>query len=182
MHADENWLNELSRQVIGCAFTVLNGLGAGFLERVYENALAHELRKAGLAVEQQHGITVTYDGIVVGEYVVDLMVEQALVVELKAAEALDRAHHAQCINYLKAADRRLGLLLNFGNPRLEIRRVANGLSTPPSACFAASPVLSALGPCSAPAFAGVPLIGETTVARRHRSGRWSSQRKLVRAY
>jgi GxxExxY protein len=126
MHADGDKINSLSRQVIGCAFTVLNTLGAGFLEKVYENALAHELRKAGLAVQQQQGITIMYDGTEVGAYVIDLIVEQTLLVELKAAKALDPAHHAQCINYLKASGLRLGLLLNFGNPRLEIKRVANG--------------------------------------------------------
>lgn len=83
MHADGDRLNDLSRQVIGCAFTVLNGLGAGYLEKVYENALAVELRMAGLAVAQQHGIRVHYRGVLVGEYIVDLMVEQELLVELK---------------------------------------------------------------------------------------------------
>jgi GxxExxY protein len=126
-HADEDRLNDLSRRVIGCALIVLNALGAGFLEKVYENALAHELRKAGLAVTQQHGVSVMYDGMVVGEYVIDLMIEQALLVELKATKALDEAHHAQCLNYLKASGMRLGLLLNFGKPRMEIKRVANGL-------------------------------------------------------
>jgi GxxExxY protein len=76
MHADGVRLNELSGRVIGCAFTVLNTLGAGFLEKVYENSLAHELRKAGLDVVQQRSLTVTYDGVVVGQYFVDLMVEQ----------------------------------------------------------------------------------------------------------
>ncbi len=127
MPANEDRPNALSHQVIGCAFTVLNTPGAGFLEKVYENALAHELRKAGLAIEQQKGVTVMYDGIEVGAYVIDLIVEQTLLVELKAAKALDQAHHAQCINYLKASGLRLGLLLNFGTPRLEIKRVANGL-------------------------------------------------------
>jgi GxxExxY protein len=76
-----------SGRVIGCAFTVLNALGAGFLGKVYGNALALELRKAGLDVVQQRGLTVTYDGVVVGQYFVDLMVGQALLVELKAASA-----------------------------------------------------------------------------------------------
>ena len=98
MHADENGLNDLSRQVIGCAFTVLNTLGVGFVEKVYENAMTIELRKNGLAVEQQHDLTVLYNGIVVGEYVADLMIEQALLVELQAVKALDHTHHAQCIN------------------------------------------------------------------------------------
>jgi GxxExxY protein len=127
MHADENRLNELSGGVIGCAFTVLNTLGVGFLEKVYENALAHGLRKTGLTVMQQRGVTVTYDGVVVGEYCVDLLVEHVLLVELKTVKALDEAHRAQCINYLKAIDQQLCLLLNFGNPRLEIKRVANRL-------------------------------------------------------
>lgn len=127
MHADENKLNELSGNVIGCAFTVLNALGAGFLEKVYENALVHELRKRGLAATQQRGITVTYDGTVVGEYFVDLLVDEALLVELKTVKALDEAHRAQCVNYLKATGLHLCLLLNFGNARLEIKRIVNGL-------------------------------------------------------
>ena len=127
MHADDDQLNAVSRQVIGCAFTVLNTLGVGFLERVYENALAHEIRKAGLAVQQQHGLTVMYDGVVVGDYIVDLVVARSLMVELKAVRALDAAHHAQCLNYLKASGLRLGLLLNFGTQRLEIKRVVNGM-------------------------------------------------------
>ena len=125
MHADENRLNELSGGVIGCAFTVLNTLGVGFLKKVYENALAHEIRKAGLTVMQQRGVTVTYDGIVVGEYCMDLLVAQVLLVELKTVKALDEAHRARCVNYLKATDLQLCLLLNFGNPRLEIKRMAN---------------------------------------------------------
>ena len=113
--------------MIGCAFTVLNTLGAGFLERVYENALAFELRAAGLSVAQQSGAIVYYHDQVVGEYFVDLLVEDVLLVELKIAKALDDAHQLQCINYLKATDLRLCLLLNFGRPRLEIKRVAHGL-------------------------------------------------------
>ncbi|HEY4172296.1 MAG TPA: GxxExxY protein [Rhodopila sp.] len=92
-HADENRLNDRSGCVIGCAFTVLNALGAGFLEKIYENALAHELRKAGLAVVQQHGVSVMYNGMVVSEYVADLMIEQALLVELKATRPAFRHVH-----------------------------------------------------------------------------------------
>jgi GxxExxY protein len=127
MNADEERVNRLSECVIGCAFRVINGLGAGFLEKVYENALVHELRKDGLTVAQQHGITVEYDGIVVGEYAVDLLVEAIMIVELKAIKALDSAHTAQCLNYLKASGLQLCLLLNFGNSRLEIQRIAHGL-------------------------------------------------------
>jgi GxxExxY protein len=127
MHADEIRTNELSERIIGCAFRVLNTLGAGFLEKVYENALAHEMREAGLSLEQQKGIAVYYNGMVVGEYVADLVVEDTVVVELKASKALDSAHTAQCINYLKATGLHLCLLLNFSRPRLEIHRIAHEL-------------------------------------------------------
>jgi GxxExxY protein len=79
----EDGLNELSRTVIGCAWAVARALGSGFAEKVYENALAHELRKRGLAVVQQRGVTVLYDDVAVGEYATDLLVEDAVVVELK---------------------------------------------------------------------------------------------------
>jgi GxxExxY protein len=127
MHADKDRANRLSELVIGCAFRVINTLGAGFLEQVYENALAHELRKSGLAVEQQHGITVTYDDVVVGEYAADLLVEGTIIVELKAIKGLDTVHTAQCLNYLKATGLHLCLLLNFGKSRLEIQRIVHGL-------------------------------------------------------
>jgi GxxExxY protein len=127
MNADEVVLNDLTDRIIGCALTVSNALGAGFLEKVYENALAHELRKAGLAVAQQHGVTVTYDGVLAGEYAVDLLVQGAVIVELKATKAVAEIHRAQCINYLRAAGIHVCLLLNFGNPRLEIKRIVLGL-------------------------------------------------------
>jgi GxxExxY protein len=127
MHADDIRPNEVSERIIGCAFRVLNTLGTGFLEKVYENALALEMREAGLAVAQQKGITVCYKGVAVGEYVADLVVEGTVIVELKASKTLDPVHTAQCINYLKATGLRLCLLLNFGKPRLEIHRVAHEL-------------------------------------------------------
>ncbi len=126
-HADRHRLNELSGSVIGCAFTVLNTLGTGFLEKVYENALAIELHEAGFAVAQQRGVTVMYHGAVVGEYFVDLLVDDSILVELKAVKALDEAYNAQCINYLEATGLHLCLLLNFGQPRLEIKRVVHRL-------------------------------------------------------
>jgi GxxExxY protein len=122
MHTDNSGINALSQRVIGCAYQVLNTLGVGFLEKVYENALVHELRKADLHVEQQHKVTVHYDNIIVGEYAIDVLVENAIIIELKAARALDSAHIAQCLNYLKATSLPMCLLLNFGKPRLEIRR------------------------------------------------------------
>ena len=120
-------MNALTERVIGCAYRVSNRLGVGFLEKVYENALAHELRKAGVRVEQQKLLTVTYDGVVVGEYAADLFVEECLIVELKVARELDKAHMAQCLNYLKVSDLRLCLLMNFAKSRVDVRRVANGI-------------------------------------------------------
>jgi GxxExxY protein len=130
-HADAQWLNELSGKVIGAAFNVLNTLGAGYLEKVYENALAIELRENGFAVEQQYGMTVIYKGKVVGEYFADLLVNNTLLIELKVARALEDIHHQQCINYLKATGLRLCLLLNFAKPRPEIKRVVDGLQYQP---------------------------------------------------
>ncbi|MCX5643255.1 MAG: GxxExxY protein [Phycisphaerae bacterium] len=118
-------MNELTEKVIRCAFTVSNTLGCGFLEKVYENALAHELRKAGMKAEQQHEISVYYDGVAVSEYAADLLVEGVLLLELKAVKDLDDIHLAQCLNYLRATKLRLCLLINFGKPKLEVRRIAN---------------------------------------------------------
>jgi GxxExxY protein len=120
-------INLLSKRIIGCALSVLHGLGTGYLEKVYERALAHELRKGGLVVSQQHPMVVRYDGVVVGEYAVDLLVEHSVLVELKVAKAIDEIHLAQCLNYLKGTGLQLCLLLNFGKPRLEIKRIVRGL-------------------------------------------------------
>ena len=121
---------------------VINTPGAGFLEKVYENALAFEVRAAGLSAVQQFGAKVHYKNILVGEYFVDLMVNNVLLVGLKIVKALDDVHRMQCINYLEATGLQLCLLLNFGKPRLEIKRVAHGLNrTAPSACFACNAFL-----------------------------------------
>jgi len=116
-------LNALTEKGIGCAYKVSNGLGSGFLEKVYENALSHEISKTGLVVKQQHALKVWYDGALVGEYVADLIVEEKILVELKALKALDEIHQAQCINYLRATGYRICLLINFGKPRIEVRRI-----------------------------------------------------------
>ena len=88
MNANETVLDHLMERIIGRALTVSNALGAGFLEKVYENALVHELRKTGLAVAQQRGVTVMYDGVIVGHYAVDLLVQESVIVELKAIKAV----------------------------------------------------------------------------------------------
>ncbi|KAF0220410.1 MAG: hypothetical protein FD174_1311 [Geobacteraceae bacterium] len=117
---------DITERIIGCAYKVANTLGAGFLEKVYENAMAHELRKERLEVGQQSPVTVYYDGIVAGEYVADLIVESVILVELKAVKTLDSIHLAQCMNYLKATGLSVCLLINFGSPRIEVKRIING--------------------------------------------------------
>ena len=102
-------------------------MGNGFLEKVYENALAHELRKSGFAVKQQKSIKVYYDGIVVGDYIADLLVQDAVLVELKAIKILDGIHVAQCLNYLRATGLKVCILLNFGTPKVQIQRLVNHL-------------------------------------------------------
>ncbi len=116
-------LNDVTHRILGCAFTVSNQLGCGFLEKVYENALAHELRKNGLKAAQQQSVQVFYDGVVVGDYSVDVLVEEQVLVELKAVKALDEVHVAQCLNYLRATRLPVCLLMNFGKPRLEYKRL-----------------------------------------------------------
>ena len=116
-------LNAISEQIIGAAFRVSNTLGNGFVEKVYENALAIELRGAGLNVEQQKPLRVLYNDAVVGAFACDMLVEGCVMIELKAATALDEVHLAQCLNYLKGSGLQLCLLLNFGRPKLEVRRV-----------------------------------------------------------
>jgi GxxExxY protein len=122
MNTDDAEFGGLSERIIGCAFAVSNTLGVGFVEKVYENALAFELRRAGVSVEQQAAVIVRYEGVVVGEYAVDLLVEGTVIVELKAVRGFDDVHFSQCLNYLKATGLRLCLLVNFGKPRVEVRR------------------------------------------------------------
>jgi GxxExxY protein len=113
---------ELTRQIIGCAYKVYNTMGHGFLESVYENCMLIELRKLGLRVENQHKIKVFYDGQVVGDSEADLFVEGVVIVELKAVRTLLQVHEVQLVNYLKATGIDVGLLLNFGEQRVEVKR------------------------------------------------------------
>jgi GxxExxY protein len=112
----------LTEQIIGYCYRVANELGYGFLEKVYENALAHELRKAKVDFVQQKGIEVFYDGVNVGNYLADLIVEGRVLVELKSALAIEDAHVAQCLHYLKATNLETCLLINFAKSKVEIRR------------------------------------------------------------
>ena len=115
----------LTERIIGCAFAVANALGPGFLEKVYENALAHELRKAGLVVTQQQDIEVHYDGVLVGRFSADLIVEGAVIVEVKATREHSDFFTAHCLNYLKATGKPVCLLINFGKARIDVQRFWN---------------------------------------------------------
>mgnify|MGYP000977439203 FL=1 len=113
---------DLAGQVIGCAMKVHSALGPGFLESVYQNALAHELRKAGSNVELEVRLQVRYDGIVVGSFDADMLVNKVVLIENKAVQALVPAHEVQLVNYLTATGLDEGLLLNFGASRLEFKK------------------------------------------------------------
>jgi len=118
--------NSVTKRIIGCAFTVSNSLGCGFLEKVYENAMIIELTRQELKVEQQKDLNVYYDNCIVGEYFCDLFVEQEIIVELKTVKSIEEIHQAQLMNYLKACRKRFGLIINFANPKIEIKRMLNG--------------------------------------------------------
>ena len=113
---------DLTEQIIGAAMRVHSQLGPGFLESVYRKALAHELRKLGLEVECGRRVRVLYDGVIVGDFVCDLLVEHVVLVEIKAIVKLAPPHEAQLLNYLTATGIEVGLLLNFGAARLEYKR------------------------------------------------------------
>ena len=117
--------SELTKQIIGIFYDVYNILGYGFLEKVYENALAMRLRQAGYDVQQQVPINVYFDGVIVGEYYADLVVDNKIIIELKAVKTLSEAHKAQLLNYLLATKYEVGLLLNFGPEPKVIRKAYN---------------------------------------------------------
>ncbi len=116
-------VNEITEKVIGCLYQVSNTLGCGFLEKVYENASGIAIAKTGLQVQQQYPIQVRYDGVVVGEYFADLLVEELVLVEMKAVKLLEEIHTAQCLNYLRATGLPVCLLVNFYRPKVEIKRI-----------------------------------------------------------
>lgn len=114
--------DELTNKIIGRAYEVHNKLGSGFLEKVYQNALLIEASKKELYIKVQHPIKVYYDGQVIGDYIADLWVEERIIVELKAVQAITREHEIQLVNYLAATGIETGLLINFGAPSVQIRR------------------------------------------------------------
>ncbi|MGA8145461.1 MAG: GxxExxY protein [Candidatus Acidiferrales bacterium] len=113
---------ELTGKILECAFAVHNTLGCGFLERVYSNALVVEFHRHDLECQQQAQLKVKYRDVVVGDYAADLLVATRVLLELKACASLDPNHAAQIMNYLRASGVKVGLLLNFGRPKLEYRR------------------------------------------------------------
>jgi GxxExxY protein len=115
-------LDEITEKIIGCAYEVSNALGSGFPESVYEKALYHQTLKTGLISERQYQMKVIYDGVLVGEFFADLLVGEKVLIEIKAVRVLDELHVAQAMNYLKASSMPICLLINFGRPKIEIRR------------------------------------------------------------
>ena len=119
---------ELTERIICAFYNTYNILGYGFLEKVYENALAYELRQSGLQANQQESVKVFYCGFEVGNYVADIVVNKQVILEIKATDALRNEHLAQLTNYLKATDKEVGLLLNFGN-KPDFKRIVLGNET-----------------------------------------------------
>jgi GxxExxY protein len=119
--------DEITQKIINCAFIVSNTLGPGFLEKVYENAMTIELQKANLDAKPQFPIKVFYDNICVGDYYADLMVNDEIIIEIKTVRAIEGIQIAQLLNYLKATNKKLGLILNFAKPKVEIKRIVNEL-------------------------------------------------------
>jgi len=122
MDANEReFLNQLFEKVVGAVYEVANTLGAGFLEKVCERALKAELNMRGIDSESQAAIQVLYKGKNIGDYYADLLVEDKLIVELKCVDTLNNEHTAQTLNYLKASNRHVALLVNFQHPKVEWR-------------------------------------------------------------
>ena len=122
--ADKNYLHaELTDKIIACAYDVYNQLGFGFSEKVYENAMMIKIAQKGLTAVQQAPVNVFFEKQLVGEYFPDLLVENKVIVELKAVSTLSKAHEAQLVNYLKATGIKVGLLVNFGEKLKIVRRV-----------------------------------------------------------
>jgi GxxExxY protein len=113
---------ELTEKIIGCAYRVYNRMGYGFLESVYEKCLLIELIKAGLSAVSQKSITVFYNNEVVGEFVADIIVEDTIILELKSVRRIIQAHEVQLVNYLVATEKPVGLIINFGERKVEIKR------------------------------------------------------------
>jgi GxxExxY protein len=113
---------EITHKIIGCAYKIFNKLGFGFLESVYQNAMLLELNRSGLEAEKEKPLKVFYDAHLVGEFYVDLLVDDEIIVELKSIQNLSRQHEVQLVNYLNGLRKEIGLLINFGPEGVEVRR------------------------------------------------------------
>ena len=113
---------ELTHTIIGCIYNVYNALGFGYLESVYEKALLIELEYTGLEVKSQHPIQINYRGQVVGDFIVDVLVQDKVLIELKSVKSLKKIHEAQLVNYLVSTGIEVGLLVNFAEEKVEIKR------------------------------------------------------------
>ena len=119
---------KLTKEIIGCAYRVYNTMGFGFLELVYEKCMLIELEKAGIKAVSQFPITVYYDEEIVGDFKADIFVEDSVIIELKSVKRIIKAHEVQLVNYLTATKQDIGLLLNFGGQKVEIKRKVRVLS------------------------------------------------------
>jgi len=118
---------EITHKIIGCAYTVFNKLGFGFLESVYKKAMIIELSKSRLKVESEKSLKVYYDNKVVGEFSADLFVEDTVVVELKSVQNIVKNHEVQLVNYLNGLKKDIGLLINFGPSGVDVKRKYRGV-------------------------------------------------------
>ena len=119
---------ELTNKIIGCAYKVYNSMGFGYLESVYEKCMLIELHDAGLKAESQKAITVNYKSEVVGEFIADIIVEDNIILELKSVKRAIHAHEVQLVNYLVATGKPIGLLLNFGEKKVDVKRKVRKLN------------------------------------------------------
>ena len=122
---------DITKKILEASFEVSNELGIGYLESVYEKALLIALRQKGFRAENQVPLTVKFRGKIVGDFYVDILVEDKVFIELKSATALTKENYAQTINYLKATEIEVGLLINFGTPKIEYRRFSNKFNEKP---------------------------------------------------
>ncbi len=131
---------KLTETIIGCAYRVYRKLGYGFLESVYEKSLLIELQKAGLNAEFQIPINVMYDEQCVGSFFADIIVEGTIILELKSVSKIITAHEVQLVNYLTATDKPVGLILNFAEHGVEVKRKVRSLSSIPNPVHPVNPV------------------------------------------
>jgi len=119
---------ELTEKIIGCAYRVYNKMGFGFLESVYEKCLLIELKKEGLQTESQKAVIVKYENEIVGQFTTDILVEDTIILELKSVKQIIQAHEVQMVSYLVATGKEVGLILNFGEQKVEVKRKVRDLN------------------------------------------------------